>query len=83
MHTTLDRVRAVIADTMGTTPDKIDANAHLIDDIGCDSLDYVEITIGLEKEFAVHIPDRDVEHLHRVSEIVAAIDRLLAERVPA
>jgi acyl carrier protein len=41
----------------------IDANAHLMNDIGIDSMDFLNLVIALHKRFAVNIPEADYKQL--------------------
>ena len=46
-----ERVLAIIAEQLGVAPDKIAANTSLVNDLGVDSLDTVELIMELEEEF--------------------------------
>lgn len=52
-------VREVIARYMGLETDEVKNDALMRDDIGCDSIDCVEIVIDLEREFGIRIPDNE------------------------
>lgn len=49
--------------------------AHLVDDLGFDSLGLVELTLALEREFDVQISDADAMALRSVRDIVAYLER--------
>ncbi|XP_066995753.2 acyl carrier protein [Anabrus simplex] len=53
--------------------DKLTVDSHFMDDLGLDSLDHVEIIMGIEDEFGFEIPDGDAEKLLRPSDIVRYI----------
>jgi acyl carrier protein len=76
--TTWDRVKDVIIDVLGVTEDQIKPEASLVEDLGADSLDVVEIIIALEEEFAITLEDEVSEKIETVEEIVTAIDGLIA-----
>jgi len=64
-------VREIIIDKFGADDD-FDNNASLIDDLGMDSLDGIEIIMELEKEFNIAIPDDDIDKLvdkHKIDSI--------------
>jgi acyl carrier protein len=44
--------------------------SHLIDDLGFDSLDLVELTMTIEEALGIEIPDEDVEKLFTVSDVI-------------
>ncbi len=61
-----ERVKKIVCDQMGTTPDKITAETSFINDLGADSLDTVELVMELEDEFEISIPDEDAEKIQTV-----------------
>ena len=50
-------------------------NISLVDDIGADSLDVVEIVMQIEEEFDIEIPDEEVEKLTTVQEIIDYVEK--------
>ena len=73
---TFERVKKVLVDQLGLEddPEKVTMEASIVDDLGADSLDVVEIIMGLEEEFELNIPDEDAEKLPTVGGIVSYID---------
>ncbi|MBQ3494197.1 MAG: acyl carrier protein [Clostridia bacterium] len=71
---TLEKVKQLIASQLGISEDKITPDARLIEDLGADSLDTVEMLMTLEDEFGVSIPDEDAVKLKTVASIVELID---------
>ena len=53
--------------------DKLRVESHLVNDMGLDSLDCVEVIMAIEDEFGFEIPDQDAEKLLRVKDIVRYI----------
>lgn len=47
--------------------------SNLVDDLYLDSLDFVELAMGLEEAFEIDILDEDVEQLKTVGDIVERI----------
>lgn len=77
MANTIDqRVRAVIAAELGTDEHSIATNDSLAVDLGADSSDRLSLTMALEDEFGIEIPDQDTERLTTVRDIIAYIQRL-------
>ena len=56
MPTTFDRVADIIADTSEIERDKITPESHTIDDLGIDSLDFLDIVFAIDKEFGIKVP---------------------------
>ena len=52
-------MRAVFTTMLVLDGDELTPTANLIDDIGMDSLDGVELVMAIEEEFAIEIPDED------------------------
>ena len=71
---TIDKVKKLIAEQLCISTDDIADNANVVDDLGADSLDVVELLMTFEDEFGVSIPDEDVEKLKTIPAIVKIID---------
>lgn len=63
-----DRVKEIIVEQLGVSPDQVKPEARFIDDLGADSLDTVELIMALEEEFEVEIPDEDAEKMATVGD---------------
>ncbi len=70
-----DKVIKVIAEKLGVEKSEIVLEASLVDDLGADSLDLVELVMTMEEEFDIEIPDEDAEKLVTVKD---AIDYILS-----
>lgn len=65
-----ERVKSVIVDQLGVDEDSVTMEASFVDDLGADSLDIVELIMGLETEFDVEIPDDQAEKISTVGDAV-------------
>lgn len=65
-----DRVRKIVCNQMGTTPDKISRETSFVNDLGADSLDTVELVMEFEDEFEISIPDEDAEKIQTVGNAI-------------
>ena len=65
-----DRVKAVIVDQLGADESSITLESSFVDDLGADSLDIVELIMGLETEFDIEIPDDQAEKISTVGDAV-------------
>jgi acyl carrier protein len=72
-QTVAGRVMGVIAFEMGITRD-LERTDNLEQDFGADSLDMVEITMGIEEEFGIEIPDEDVDGWHTVDAVIGYVE---------
>ncbi|TXT24867.1 MAG: acyl carrier protein [Rhodocyclaceae bacterium] len=53
-------VRALIADIIEMEPEKIDPDAHLVEDLGMDSMMALEIIAVMEKKYRIQIPEAEL-----------------------
>lgn len=65
-QTTADKVKDAIMTQLGVDADQVTNAAYLIDDLGADSLDIVEVVMEIEEKLDITIPDEDVEYLKTV-----------------
>lgn len=73
--TTLEKVKKLIAEQLCISTDDIKDDANIVDDLGADSLDVVELLMTLEDEFGINVPDDKVEDIKTIPAIVALIDK--------
>ena len=71
---TIDKVKQLIAEQLCISTDDIKDDANVIEDLGADSLDVVELLMSFEDEFKVSIPDEKLEELKTIPQIVKVID---------
>ena len=75
MSDTADRVSKIVVEHLGVEADKVTQDASLIDDLGADSLDIVELVMAFEEEFGVEIPDDAAEKITTVKDAIDYIDQ--------
>jgi acyl carrier protein len=66
MSSTTERLIAIVAEQLRVPPEKVTLQSHLLDDLGADSLDVVDLSIAIEEEFATD------DHPIEITEDVAA-----------
>ena len=71
-----DNVRNALAEQFEVDAESITMETSLIDDLGADSLDVVELIMSLEDLFGIAISDEDAAQLHTVSRIVDYLEKL-------
>jgi acyl carrier protein len=72
------KVVDIIANQLGVDKEAITPEASVIDDLGADSLDIVELVMALEESFDLEIPDEDAEKIRTVKDIFDYIDKHVA-----
>ena len=77
MSDVFERVKGVVKEHLGTEDSKLVLEASFIDDLGADSLDLVELTMGFEQEFDLEIKDEQAEKIGTVGDAVRLIEEAL------
>ena len=68
-----EKVKEIIVEQLGVNEDEVVAEASLLEDLGADSLDIVELVMAFEEEFDMEISDEEAEKIHTVGEAVKYI----------
>lgn len=69
----------ILAEQMGLSSADIKTEARIVEDLGADSLDQVELIMELEDEFGLEIPDEDAEKLTTVQAIIDYVTKAQEE----
>ena len=64
-----ERLYALVANQLGLEREELVPEAHILDDLGADSLDVVELMMALEESFDIVVPDDDVERLQTIGDV--------------
>lgn len=65
-----EHVREILVDQLRVDADDVADEASLIDDLGADELDVIELCIDFERRFGIEIPDEEAELLRTVGDFV-------------
>lgn len=65
-----EKVKSIVVDQLGVDESDVTLEASFVDDLGADSLDLVELIMGLETEFDLEIPDEEAEKIVTVGDAV-------------
>lgn len=76
---TFNIVRDIIVEQLGVEQDEVSMNSSLIDDLGADSLDAVELIMAFEEEFGIEIQDEIAQSIKTIEDIVIYIDYAINE----
>ncbi len=74
-----EQVKKILCDQLDLDEEQVTEDSKVIDDLGADSLDIVDLVMTLEEEFDTEIPDEDIENLRTVGDIVKYIEERSAE----
>ncbi len=74
------KIKQIIAEQLGLNEDEIIMESSLIDDLGADSLDIVELVMAMEEEFEMEIPDEDAEKIATVKDVIDYVKKRTQEK---
>ena len=72
-----ERVKSVVVKQLGVKEEDVQNDSKFIDDLGADSLDTVELVMGLEEEFDTEIPDEEAEKITTVQQAIDYVNKNL------
>ena len=75
-NTALDAVREVAVEVLSVEPTQVTEQARFKEDLEADSLDLVELVMGLEEKFDIQVPEDELEGVTTVGH---AVDLVLAK----
>ena len=65
-----------VVEQLSVEPPAVKLESKIIEDLGADSLDVVELVMALEEKFEVEIPDSEAEKLVSIQDVVNYIEKL-------
>jgi len=65
-----EEISAIIEERLGVAASEITPEKNLINDLGADSLDSVELIMSIEQKFDISIPDDAAENIKTVGDII-------------
>ncbi len=72
-----ERIVEIIANQLGIDRTDVTPESSVVDDLGADSLDVVELIMALEEEFNLEIPDEEAERIKSVQDIFGHLENAL------
>ncbi len=76
---TFETVRKVIAKSLSIDESKVTPEADFVTDLGADSIDLVEIYMGLEDEYGCSIPDEELPNIKTVKDLVDFVEKHISQ----
>lgn len=73
-----EKVTEIIVEQLGKDAESVKPEAKLIEDLGADSLDAVELIMAVEEEFGIEVPDEEAEKLISVGDIISHVEKAQA-----
>ena len=72
------RIRSIVAEQLGVDLTEISSEANILDDLGADSLDVVELMMTLEDAFDIEVPDERLESMRTIGDVERYIQAQVA-----
>lgn len=69
-----EKVRDILMEQLDVEESAVTMEASILEDLGADSLDIVDLVMTLEDEFDMEIPDEEIENIKSVGDIVHYIE---------
>ncbi len=69
-----ERLQKILAEQFEIDEDDITLNSDIVDDLGADSLDFVDLVMSIEDEFEIEVPDEAIEEIRTVDDAVKYIE---------
>ena len=70
----IERLQKILAEQFEIDEDDITLNSDIVDDLGADSLDLVDLVMSIEDEFEIEVPDEAIEEIKTVDDAVKYIE---------
>lgn len=71
---TFEKLQEIIAEQLELDEASIAYDSHILDDLGADSLDVVDLVMSVEDEFEIEVPDEALENIRTVEDMVKYIE---------
>lgn len=69
-----DKIKEILSDQLDIEEDAITPESLLVEDLGADSLDAIDIVMSVEDEFGIEVPDEIIEKIESVSDIITFVE---------
>lgn len=69
-----DTVKELIVEQLDVDPDAVTLDTDILKDLEADSLDAVEVILGVEENYGIEIPDEEAEKFVTVGDIVSYVE---------
>lgn len=69
----LEKLKEILADQLSVDAETVEPDASIMDDLGADSLDVVEMLMAIEDNFGIEIPDTEAPNLKTVNDVIEYI----------
>lgn len=71
----IDKVIDILSEFTEMSSADMNENTELVNDMGLNSLDVINVIVAFEDEFDIEIPDRIIKDLHSIGDIVDYLEK--------
>ncbi len=71
-----EKIIKLVAEKLNKKVEDIKLDSRLVEDLGADSLDVVELIMTFEDEFGVSLPDEEVEKMKTIKDVITYIEKI-------
>ncbi len=75
-----ERVKKIIMEQLDVKEEQLLPEVKLVEDLGADSLDIVEMIMMIEEKFKIEIPDSDAENLLTIKDVIDYLEKRLEKK---
>jgi acyl carrier protein len=75
----VDKIRGLVSEQLGVDPAVLNAEANILEDLGADSLDVIELVMAIEEAFDIEISDEDAESIRTIGDV----EKYVADKLAA
>ena len=69
-----EKVRDILCEQLDLEQDEVTMTSNIVENLGADSLDMVDLVMSIEDEFELEVSDEDIEGIKTVGDIVRYIE---------
>lgn len=70
----LEKLKTILSEQLDIDENSITAESLLVEDLGADSLDAIDIVMSVEDEFKIEVPDEIIEKIETVGDILNYVE---------
>jgi len=74
-----EQIRGLVSEQLGVDPAELTSESNILEDLGADSLDVVELVMAIEEAFDIEVPDEDAETMRTLGDV----ERYVSSRIAA
>ncbi len=73
METKVEKVKNIVAESLGVPLEEIKPESELVDDLNAESLEIADIIMKIKREFQIEIPDDEIEKFVTINDLINLI----------